>query len=88
MPITKGAKKARRVSARKRVFNLRRKDEMKSAIKDLRKAIESKKVKEAQELLPKLYKAIDKAVKRGIIKKNTASRKKASAVRLIKNISK
>jgi len=87
MPITKGAKKTLRGDARKRVFNLRRANAMKIALKELKKTIEKKSKKEATELLPKAYKAIDKAAKRGIIKPNTAARKKAQAARLVKNIS-
>jgi len=87
MPITKSAKKAQRVSARKRVFNLRRTGVMRSAIKKLQKLAESGNKKEAEEILPKVYKAIDKAKKRGIIKTNNAARKKSSASRLVKKIS-
>jgi small subunit ribosomal protein S20 len=43
------------------------------------------KVEEAEKLLPRIYKALDKAAKRGVIKKNTASRKKS---RMMKKISK
>lgn len=85
MPITKSAKKALRSSKRKRIFNLRRKNEMRDAIKQYKKLIVSKSEKEAKELLPKLQKAIDKATKRGVIKKNNASRKKS---RLMKKLSK
>lgn len=70
MAITKGAKKAHRASLRKRVFNVRRKRAMKDAEKSVRKNM-------TVEDLSKAYKAIDKAAKRGIIKKNTASRKKS-----------
>ena len=35
------------------------------------------------ELLPKVYKALDKAAKVGVIKKNTASRKKSRVSKLI-----
>ena len=87
MPITKGAKKAIRVSARKRVFNLARIDAMKKKLKELRILVSEKKAKEAQALLPAVYKAIDKAAKRGVIKKNTAARRKARAARMIKKIS-
>ncbi len=83
MPITKSAKKALRGSKKKRVFNLRRKNEMQNVIKQYKKLILAKKADEAKKLIPKLQKAIDKAEKRGIIKKNTASRKKS---RLIKTI--
>jgi small subunit ribosomal protein S20 len=86
MPITKGAKKALRVSARKRVFNLRRKSEMKDAMKSLSKAVIAKDKNKAQDLIPRVYKAIDKAAKRGVIKRNTASRKKRRVSALVKNI--
>jgi len=85
MPITSSAKKALRGSKKKRVFNLRRKDEMQNVIKEYKKLVLAKKTDEAKKLIPKLQKAIDKAEKRGIIKKNTASRKKS---RLMKKISK
>jgi small subunit ribosomal protein S20 len=77
MAITSSAKKAIRVSGRKRVFNLRRKDTLHDTSKELLKAIHSKKLDEAKKLLPSAYKAIDKAKKRGVIKANTAARKKS-----------
>ena len=86
MPITKSAKKALRSSARKRVFNVKRVSEMKDAMKRLKKGVSAKNKKEADMLLAKAYKAIDKAAKRGIIKKNTASRKKSRLSRLVKSI--
>lgn len=83
MPITKGAKKANRASLRKRVFNIRRSREMNEVVKDMRKHIVAGETKEAEEMLPKVYKAIDKAAKRGIIKGNTADRKKSRLVAAI-----
>ncbi len=77
MPITSSAKKALRSSKRKRVFNLKRKDEMNLVSKEYKKLLVSGKEAEAAKMLPKLQQAIDKAAKRGIIKKNTASRKKS-----------
>ncbi|KND51188.1 MAG: ribosomal protein S20 [Parcubacteria bacterium C7867-001] len=70
MAITKNAKKAHRASLTKRVFNIRRKRALSSAVKDVRKEMSA-------EALSKAYQAIDKAAKRGVIKKNTANRKKA-----------
>lgn len=84
MPITSSAKKALRSSKKKKVFNLHRKDEMQDVVKEYKKLVLAKKDKEANLLIPKLQKAIDKAEKRGIIKKNTASRKKS---RLMKKLS-
>ncbi len=85
MPITSSAKKALRSSKRKRVFNLRRKNDMQSVIKEYKKLVIAKKTDEAKKLIPKLQKAIDKAEKRGIIKKNNASRKKSRLVHIIIN---
>ncbi len=76
MANTKSAKKAHEASLRKRVFNLRRLRAMKSTIKEVR-SLALAKDKKAFELLQKAYKAIDKAAKRGVIKKNTAARKKS-----------
>lgn len=76
MAITKGAKKAIRVSARKRVFNIRRKVVLHDTLKTV-KATLATSPKDIQENVRKAYQAIDKAAKRGIIKKNTAARKKS-----------
>ncbi len=84
MPITSSAKKALRASKKKRVFNLKRKDEMQSVIKEYKKLVVAKDTAGAAKLLPRLQKAIDKATKTGVIKKGNASRKKS---RLMKKLS-
>lgn len=88
MSITKGAAKAHRASLHKRVFNMGRQEVMKDVVKTLRKTIADGNAKKAHELLRDAYQAIDKAAKRGIIKKNTAARKKSRLVTLIKKHSK
>ena len=88
MPIIKSAKKALRGSNRKRVFNLHRKRVMKDSVKVVNKLVLEKNKDEANKKLSEAYKAIDKAVKRGVIKKNTAARKKSTLSRSIKNIAK
>ena len=85
MPITTGAKKALRASENKRVFNLRRTRAMRGAEKEITDLAASGKKDDAAKKLPEAYKAIDKAAKRGVIKKNTAARKKAKLSRRIKN---
>lgn len=77
MPITKSAKKAIRVAAHKRVFNLRRSKVMKDSIKEVRQLAATGKATEAAALLSKAYQAIDKAAKRGVIKPNAAARRKS-----------
>lgn len=84
MPITKGAAKTHRSSLRKRVFNLRRKNTMNETVKKMRKLIDAGKSDDAQKMLPEAYKAIDKAAKRGVIKANTAARKKSRLSAAIK----
>jgi small subunit ribosomal protein S20 len=84
MAITSSAKKAIRSSAKKHVFNLRRKDALRDTTKDLMKALLKKDVQGAEKLLPGAYKAIDKAMKTGVIKKNTAARKKSRLALAIK----
>lgn len=83
MPITSSAKKALRVSARKRVFNLRRARALHDTVKEVRALVAAKKTKDADKVLVAAYKAIDKAAKRGIIKKNTANRKKSRLAKLV-----
>ncbi len=73
-----------RNSARKRVFNLRRTRTMKDTVKEIRDLVTAGKGKDAQAKLSAAYQAIDKAMKRGVIKKNTASRKKSRLSALIK----
>ncbi len=84
MPIIKSAKKALRSSKRKQVYNLRRVKAMKETVKEVKKLIAGKSKAEAEKLLPKVYQTIDKAAKRGVIKKNTAARKKSRIVKMIK----
>ena len=84
MPITSSAKKAIRVSARKKLVNDRRTRTMKDEVKKLEKAVKTGKKEDAAKMISVTFAAIDKAAKRGVIKKNTASRKKARMARLIK----
>jgi len=86
MPITKSAQKALRQSRTRRLFNLRRLKKMKELIKQSRKLIKEKQKDAALNLLPETYKAIDKAAKRGIIKKNTANRKKSRLTKAIEKV--
>ena len=83
MPITKSAKKALRVSKRKQIFNLKRKDSVRSAIKNVKKAA-GKSKDEALKALSLAYKHLDKAAKKGVLKKNAASRKKSRLAALVK----
>jgi small subunit ribosomal protein S20 len=84
MAITKSAKKAHRASLKKRVFNVRRKRALTDTTKAVRKLVATEDVKGAEASLSAAYKAIDKAAKRGVIKKNAAARKKSRLALAIK----
>jgi small subunit ribosomal protein S20 len=84
MPITDSAKKALRASKRKRAHNLRQKDSVGSIVKKIKKFVSDKNTKEAVVLLAQAYKAIDKAAKTNLIKKNTAARKKSRLAMFVK----
>lgn len=86
MPIIQAQKKSVRQSARRRVFNDRNRRAMRLAVKQIKEFVAGKNYKEANDLLPTAQKAIDKAVKRGVIKPNTASRKKSQIARIVKEI--
>ncbi len=83
MAITSSAKKAQRASENKTVFNIRRTRVMRDTTKEVRKLAAAGKGSEAAALLPKAYQAIDKAAKRGVIKGNTAARKKSRLTILV-----
>jgi len=85
MPITSSAKKALRQNKRRHARNLKQSRSLKDEIKSLKKFMALKNKEGAKEILPKVYKALDKAVKTNLIKKNTASRLKS---RLTKSVNK
>ena len=86
MAITRGAKKAHRSSLRKRVYNVRRKATLHDSVKDYTTHLFKGNTKEAEALLPNVFQAIDKAEKRGVISKNTASRKKSRLVLRLRKV--
>lgn len=83
MAITKSAKKAIRQNARRKARNILYKNKIKNLIKEARSLVLQKKNKEAENLLPAIYGALDKAAKVGVIKKNNASRRKSRLARSI-----
>jgi len=87
MPITKSAKKSLRQNIKRKRENRQKKDRVKEIIKEIKGLASQKKIKEARKLLPFLYKALDKAAKTGVIKKNTASRKKSRITKFLQSTS-
>ena len=63
--------------------NLKVKSGLKKIIKGSRKLLDDKKAEEAKKLILQSVKEIDRAISKGIIKKNTGARKKS---RLMKRL--
>lgn len=79
MAITRSAKKAHRQSLVKKGYNDALKKNIRVAMKVVREA-----KKGDTKALSQAYQAIDKAAKKGLIKKNTAARRKALISRMMK----
>lgn len=76
MPITQSAIKAHRQSIKKNAENNIVKKRLRATVKEFVGYL-STDVEKAKEVVPRLYKAIDKTTKRGVLKKNSAARKKS-----------
>jgi small subunit ribosomal protein S20 len=84
MPNKTSAKKYMRVTAKNTSLNNAYKKAFRKAIREVEQLIKEDKLKDAMAAFQKAQKALDKAAKAGIIKKNTASRKKSRLVGKIK----
>ncbi len=78
MPIIKSAKKAARQAVKRTAQNQQIKKFIKAALKAF-------KADPTPENLSKAQSEYDKAAKKGLLKKNTASRRKANLVKIAKN---
>ena len=88
MAITKSAKKALRGSLNKRVVNDKVRRTMREKVKTVRDEVAKKDIQGAQKDLALAFKALDKAAKKGVIKKGTANRKKARLAKAIAKVAK
>lgn len=87
MPIKENAKKYMRITKHKTLRNKIVKGVVKSAVKNTREAVAGGDKDAMKETYLKAQKAIDKAAAKGIIKKNTAARKKSRLNAAIKKAS-
>lgn len=88
MPVTKTTKRRPRQIERRTIVNSKRILEMRKLIKEANTLLNNKNIEEVEKMLPRIYKAIDKAAKRGVIKKNAASRRKSRMAKKISNLKK
>ncbi|HLF19065.1 MAG TPA: 30S ribosomal protein S20 [Candidatus Omnitrophota bacterium] len=83
MPQRKSGVDELRKNRKRHLHNLDIKTDLKKTIKNFLASVNSKKKDEALSSLNSVYKKLDKATKRHIISKNTASRRKSRFARLI-----
>ena len=86
MPLIKSAKKRMRQNTKHRQRNFRVRARVHASIRELNDFTKEGKKKEATEALSKVYKVIDTAVKKNILHKNTANRRKSSLAKLVATI--
>ena len=77
MAHTKSSKKRIVIGERNRLRNQAVKSRVKTFIKKVLVAVDSKNIDDAKAALSVAFKELDKAVSKGIMKKNTASRTKS-----------
>ena len=77
MAHSKSSKKRVFIGERNRLRNQAIKSRVKTFVKKVLVAVDANNVDEAQTALSVAYKELDKAVTKGILKKNTVSRKKS-----------
>ncbi|CAM3160303.1 30S ribosomal protein S20 [Streptobacillus felis] len=77
MAHTKSSKKRIVIGERNRLRNQAIKSRVKTFVKKVLAAVDSKNIDDAKAALSVAYKELDKAVSKGVMKKNTASRTKS-----------
>ncbi len=77
MANTYSALKRVRQADRRTEYNRKNKTRLRHQIRAMRRAITGKDAKAAAELLPKTFSLIDRSVKSGVIRQNTAARYKS-----------
>lgn len=88
MANTSSAKKALRVSARRKIVNSKNTLNFRVAKKEVLKAVVAGKPAKAKKLLVEAYSKLDIAAKKGTLHKNTASRYKSRLATQVNKISK
>ena len=86
MANTKSAEKRNRQNLRHRDRNRSRKSALRSAIKQVRAAVEEGDAEAAKAALPETLALIDRTSSRGVIHRNAAARRKSRLERLVRTL--
>jgi small subunit ribosomal protein S20 len=88
MPNHKSAEKRVRQTERRRVINRSNRTRLRTAMKELRGALDKNNSKNVADLLPKTVSEIDKAVQKGVLHRNAAARHKSRLTARVNQASK
>ncbi|TAK89053.1 30S ribosomal protein S20 [Patescibacteria group bacterium] len=88
MPIIKSAMKRVRQAAKRRSRNLQIKRAVHQDVRSLKDAVASEDSKQTTEALRQAISEIDRAVKKGVLHKNTAARRKSQLTKLSNTVAK
>jgi small subunit ribosomal protein S20 len=88
MPNIKSAKKRMRSSEKQRVGNMTVKTKVKTVRRKTREVLAAGVAETSEQAVREYSSVLDKAVKRGVIKKNTAIRRKKRAVAALRKLAK
>ena len=86
MAIHQSTLRQQRTSVRRNAINRKNKSELRTEVKRLRQAIDSKDQAAAEKLLPQTVSLIDKSVKKGTIHENKGARFKSRLGRQVKSL--
>ena len=87
MPIIKSAKKRVKITEKRTLRNRMNRSKLRTAIKRFENAVIEKDLEKAKIDLTKVESTIDKSMKKGIIHKNNAARKKSRMKKMFNSIS-
>jgi small subunit ribosomal protein S20 len=88
MPNIKSAKKRVRSSEKRRIGNMTAKTKVKTVRRKTREVLTAGVAVTSEQAVREYSSVLDKAVKRGVIKKNTAIRRKKRAVAALRKLAK
>lgn len=86
MPNIQSAKKRMRSSEKRRIGNLTAKTKVKTVRRKTREALAAGVAETSEQAVREYSSTLDKAVKRGVLKKNTAIRRKKRAVASLRKL--
>lgn len=86
MAIHKSALKRQKQNEKRRLRNVHIRSTLKTLVKKVRLAVETKDIDKARTALAEAIPAIDKAKSQGVIHRNTASRKASRLTKLVNSL--